>query len=205
MSYAIRTSSGELYHHGILGQKWGVRRYQNPDGSLTAVGKKRLVKSGISEEEYEKARKNSIKTYRDMENHDQKIRKNSRAGLGISSSDANRQRKLINESEKADEAFNAMSRKVIPKSAYFIDSEKGQKYIRTAARVATIAGMAATRFALASIAGNAAVFNSLGASAVHEVLIHNPYVSALKPMSDMIVKPSLEAKPHASSINPLYR
>lgn len=31
----------ELYHHGILGQKWGVRRYQNKDGSLTSEGKRR--------------------------------------------------------------------------------------------------------------------------------------------------------------------
>lgn len=40
--YKINT--GELYHHGILGQKWGIRRYQNPDGTLTEEGKARLEK-----------------------------------------------------------------------------------------------------------------------------------------------------------------
>lgn len=33
--------SDALYHHGIKGQRWGVRRYQNKDGSLTTAGKKR--------------------------------------------------------------------------------------------------------------------------------------------------------------------
>ena len=31
----------ELYHHGVKGMHWGIRRYQNPDGSLTAEGKAR--------------------------------------------------------------------------------------------------------------------------------------------------------------------
>lgn len=35
----------ELYHHGIKGQKWGIRRFQNPDGSYTADGKNRRRKS----------------------------------------------------------------------------------------------------------------------------------------------------------------
>ena len=34
----------ELYHHGILGQRWGVRRFQNADGSLTSAGRKRVSK-----------------------------------------------------------------------------------------------------------------------------------------------------------------
>lgn len=38
-----------LAHHGVKGMKWGVRRYQNEDGSLTAAGKKKISK------EYKKA------------------------------------------------------------------------------------------------------------------------------------------------------
>ena len=34
-------NSHELYHHGIKGQKWGIRRFQNSDGSLTNAGRKR--------------------------------------------------------------------------------------------------------------------------------------------------------------------
>lgn len=40
----IRTPyPNELYHHGIKGQRWGVRRFQNPNGTLTAAGKKRYL------------------------------------------------------------------------------------------------------------------------------------------------------------------
>lgn len=36
--------NSELKHHGILGQKWGIRRYQNPDGTLTEAGRRHLEK-----------------------------------------------------------------------------------------------------------------------------------------------------------------
>ena len=57
----------DLQHYGIKGQKWGVRRYQNPDGTRTPQGKQRYSKSGgtstkvsiskgskISKEQYDK-------------------------------------------------------------------------------------------------------------------------------------------------------
>ena len=45
-----------LYHHGIKGQKWGIRRYQNEDGSLTPKGKDRYYeeeRARLSEKYFE--------------------------------------------------------------------------------------------------------------------------------------------------------
>lgn len=44
-----------LAHHGIEGQKWGVRRYQNPDGSLTPEGRRRYGVSGSVDELWKRA------------------------------------------------------------------------------------------------------------------------------------------------------
>lgn len=65
----------ELMHHGILGMKWGVRRYQNTDGTLTAAGKKRY---GSSEEQY----RTGDKLYRVGKDH---IDFNKGGGLYVSS------------------------------------------------------------------------------------------------------------------------
>lgn len=52
-----------LTHHGIKGQKWGVRRFQNADGTLTAAGKKRKARN-------EEVRQREIDRYSRMEKYE---------------------------------------------------------------------------------------------------------------------------------------
>lgn len=58
MQYRL-ISEEELQHHGIKGQKWGRRRFQNEDGSLTAAGKKRYGTEDNFEKQYPIDKKNS--------------------------------------------------------------------------------------------------------------------------------------------------
>ena len=50
-------NNNELYHYGVVGMKWGVRRYQNADGSLTYAGKKKALKMQSRYTDLTKSRK----------------------------------------------------------------------------------------------------------------------------------------------------
>lgn len=52
--------NNDLQHHGIKGQKWGRRRYQNADGSLTPAGKQRYGSQENFERQYDKDVKRNI-------------------------------------------------------------------------------------------------------------------------------------------------
>lgn len=82
MDYYI--SNGQLYHHGILGMKWGVRRFQTKSGSLTSAGKKRYqtreerVRQKQRAKALEKARE-TRKTNAEREAEKQRILKSGKA------------------------------------------------------------------------------------------------------------------------------
>lgn len=72
----------ELKHHGILGMKWGIRRFQNKDGSYTSRGKERYKKPSknprkMPNEELDRvlARKRKEAEYRKLRNNENPARK----------------------------------------------------------------------------------------------------------------------------------
>ena len=64
--------SEELYHHGIKGQKWGVRRFQDKAGSLTAAGKKRYAEYQKKEKAYQ-AKLKKISKHKNISDNERQL------------------------------------------------------------------------------------------------------------------------------------
>lgn len=90
-----------LIHYGTKGMKWGVRRYQNKDGSLTPAGKKRY--SEDESEDYKKAHSGkSVKTMSDAELRSRLNRlQMERQYSQLSASDVNKGKQFLDKTIKA--------------------------------------------------------------------------------------------------------
>lgn len=104
-------SNYELYHWGVKGMKWGVRRYQNKDGSLTPAGKRRVKADGTfkSNKEYKK----------EILDERHKVRKKYNTKYGVDEA-----------YEKADEALYRKAKKLGIDPADIDSAEAGRIYAK---------------------------------------------------------------------------
>ena len=96
----------ELYHWGVKGMKWGRRRYQNPDGSLTPEGEKRYYNADGSLTRHGKGARNSgtlsykVQSDHLKKLHDSKAKKADDPNVNYFSSNATKGRKYVKQLSK---------------------------------------------------------------------------------------------------------
>ena len=103
------TMKSYLMHHGILGQKWGVRRFENPDGTLTEAGKKRYGKGKLTESNNDFVIKKGSKIYRISNNKEDKTYDNKKY-VSLNSEDHKKWQELIGDdyNKYGGQSYNVM-------------------------------------------------------------------------------------------------
>ena len=94
MAYYLYDNSPYLMHHGVKGMRWGVRRYQNRDGTRTALGRQRMSKEERREARYQKKRAKWAKTPQGVYKHWDHFSEDERARLQRRFEQQNRMRSL---------------------------------------------------------------------------------------------------------------
>ena len=145
MSNVRRIRDDELYHHGIKGQRWGIRRYQNEDGSLKDAGKARYVRSTLARNERKYGEANSQRAINKdkYEGYTKKANKAKEKGniekANKAKSKAAEYKKLMNTSIKDMKTAESANWKTIAKAVengydIKINSEAGLYYSKVARR-----------------------------------------------------------------------
>lgn len=120
--YRMR-SNEELYHYGVKGQKWGVRRYQNKDGSLTPAGRKHQAR-----QEY-KAERNAAKA------------KYKNSMRDISGSDSDRNKRIAKRIAKRVAAAVVMTATVSAAAALYAKNPEAVNRVVSKVGKATVSGL----------------------------------------------------------------
>lgn len=148
-----------IQHHGILGQKWGVRRFQNTDGSLTDSGKKRYSTGENGRYESNKTRR--LKKAIDSENRDiTNLAQFRESGIStksgkqvLTSEDIDKQISGIEKVRNKNQVALEKSQKRDAKKAESLDIRKNMSVGKKAAMYALAGAMGPTNWANYKAAG----------------------------------------------------
>lgn len=114
----------ELQHYGILGMKWGVRRYQDANGNYTAAGRKRYLDDKTASLKGDKSKKEAkLGRKYDLKKTEQEINLNTGIGEKMVYNSATRKlaaKFVVDKNMPMDEAINKSKKVALRNTALFV-------------------------------------------------------------------------------------